>query len=137
MMVSRTSPFPRVSPDRLPTGLLLVGLMAAGPRSSAAQLRLSTLVGDRMGLQRDASVPVWGWAAAGDDIAVNFDGHTYTTTADATGSWKVTFPPHAAGGPYELTVVRKDERVEVRDVLVGDVWICSGQSNMEDRKSVV
>src|SRR2546428_2576199 len=112
MMLSGTSPGPRAPLRHLPAGVLLVALMAADPRSAAAQLRLSTLVGDGMVLQRDASVPVWGWAAPGDDIAVSFDGHTYTTRADVTGSWKVTFPPHAAGGPYELTVVRKDERVD-------------------------
>src|SRR2546426_9210936 len=104
MMPARTSSGPRAPLRHLPVGVLLVGLMAAGSGSSAAQLRLSTLVGDGMVLQRDASVPVWGWAAPGDDIAVSFDGHTYTTRADATGSWKVTVPPHAAGGPYQLTV---------------------------------
>jgi sialate O-acetylesterase len=120
----------RSRPDRF-ARLLVLCLMTAAPRAPAAQLRLSTLVGDGMVMQRDARVTIWGWADPGDEVTVTFNRRTYAARADAAGHWTVTLPPLAAGGPYDMTVARKAERVEVRDILVGDVWVCSGQSNME------
>jgi sialate O-acetylesterase len=113
-------------------GFLLLLLLAL-PHASAAELRLSRLVSDGMVVQRDVEVPVWGWAAADEDVTVTFRGAAYAARADASGAWRVRLPATAAGGPYEISVAAGDERVDVRDVLVGDVWICSGQSNMEWR----
>jgi len=104
---------------------------AALPTSSAAQLRLSRLIGDRMVMQRDAAVPVWGWAAPGNEVVVTFDGTTHTARADTAGSWTVTLPAMPAGGPHAMSVAAAGERIQLRDILVGDVWVCSGQSNME------
>lgn len=84
-----------------------------------------------MVMQRDVEVPVWGWADVDAEVAVTFRGATHTARADASGAWTVRLPPAGAGGPYEITVAAGDERLRVEDVLVGDVWICSGQSNME------
>lgn len=109
----------------------MLPLLLIVPAASAAELRLARLASDGMVMQRDLEVPVWGWAAAGDEVAVTFRGATYTARADASGAWTVRLPPTPAGGPYELTVAAGDERLRVEDVLVGDVWICSGQSNME------
>jgi sialate O-acetylesterase len=107
-------------------------MLTALPAPAAAQkLRLSRLITDGMVMQRDIGVPVWGWAAPGDEIAVAFNGGRYTVRAAPTGDWTVTLPPLPAGGPYDMTISDQTDRLHVRDILVGDVWICSGQSNME------
>ena len=111
--------------------LLPIALAMAAPATSHAQLRVSRLVGDHMVMQRGVAVPVWGWAPPGDAITVTFDGRRHATRADAKGAWQVTLPAMKAGGPHEMTVADRGERIAVRDILVGDVWICSGQSNME------
>ncbi|WP_460711057.1 sialate O-acetylesterase [Lysobacter terrae] len=83
-------------------------------------------------LQRDRALPVWGWAKPGAKVEVVFDGRRATTTAAADGAWRVELPAHAAGGPYVLNVREgNSDTVAVKDVLVGDVWLASGQSNME------
>ena len=113
-------------------GLLSLALATMLPATSAAQLRLSRLIADKMVMQRDIAVPVWGWGAApGAEVVVTFDGARHAGRADATGAWKVTLPAMRAGGPHAMTVASGDVRIPVRDILVGDVWLCSGQSNME------
>jgi sialate O-acetylesterase len=87
--------------------------------------------GDGTVLQRQAAVPVWGWADRGDTIVVTFDRRTYTALPDTSGRWTVRLPPRAAGGPFEMMVAGKRERLQVRNILIGDVWLCAGQSNME------
>lgn len=109
----------------------LTGAAAAQQPPQRGSLRLSRVIGDHMVMQRDAAVPVWGWAAPGDQVNVTFDGRTHTARADARGAWRVELPARRAGGPYELTVADGDQRIQLRDILVGDVWVCSGQSNME------
>jgi sialate O-acetylesterase len=94
-------------------------------------LRLARLFGDGMVVQRDAAIPVWGWAAPGDTVTVTFAGRTERATADGAGAWRVTFPAMAAGGPHSLTVQSGGERIALGDVMIGDVWVASGQSNME------
>lgn len=111
--------------------LAVLALMLGSAPSAAAQLRLARLFGDGMVMQRDAAVPVWGWAAPGAEVAVRFDGRTHTARAGADGAWRVALPPLPAGGPHEMTVAAGGERRTVRDILVGDVWVASGQSNME------
>jgi sialate O-acetylesterase len=89
--------------------------------------RLPALFADHMVLQRDAAVPVWGWAEAGAEVVVEFAGQKKTARADATGKWMAKLDPlSASADPREL----KAGSLVVRDVLVGDVWLCSGQSNM-------
>lgn len=96
-----------------------------------AELRLPSLFTNHMVLQRDMPAPVWGWAEPGDEVAVVFGDQTKTTTADDQGKWKVELDPLSLGEPRSLVVESNNDRLEVTDVLVGDVWICSGQSNME------
>jgi len=81
-------------------------------------------------LQRDKGIKVWGWAAPGEKIRVVLAGNAAATTADADGDWKAELPAMAAGGPHEMTVSGKNT-VKIADILVGEVWVCSGQSNME------
>jgi sialate O-acetylesterase len=95
-----------------------------------ASLTLAAVFSDHMVLQRDVPLPVWGWAAPGTAVAVTLAGNRAEAVAGADGRWAVTLPALPAGGPHTLTV-DAGETVTVADVLVGEVWICSGQSNME------
>jgi sialate O-acetylesterase len=111
-------------------GLLLLTLGAAGAHSAAAQVRLPRLVSDGMVLQRDAAVAVWGWAVPGEAVSVAFLGKTYRATTGPDGRWRVALPRLKPGGPFEMNIAGTN-RLTVRNILVGDVWLCSGQSNME------
>jgi hypothetical protein len=113
-----------------------VACLAAGEASAqdsthAAALRLPRLFGDGMVLQRGVHIPVWGWAPPRARVHVALDGADADATAAVAGRWKVTLPAHSAGGPHRLAVRAGSDSVVLHDVLVGDVWIASGQSNME------
>ncbi|UOG75415.1 sialate O-acetylesterase [Hymenobacter tibetensis] len=95
-----------------------------------ATIRLPALVGDHMVLQRDTKVPIWGWAAPGEKVTLTFQGKTYAAVPASTGKWQVTLPATPAGGPYTMTL-RGQNTLTIQDILVGDVWLASGQSNME------
>ncbi len=95
------------------------------------QLKVANVFTDHMVLQRNAAIPVWGWAAKGEKVSVSFHDQTKTATADKTGKWLLYLDNETAGGPYTLSVKTKKENLSLQDVLVGDVWVCSGQSNME------
>ena len=101
----------------------------AAPRPPA--LRLHGLFTDRMVLQRDRAAPVWGTARPGAEVTVRFAGRAACARAGRDGAWRAWLPPVPAGGPHELRVESEGARLRLRDVLSGDVWICSGQSNME------
>ena len=85
---------------------------------------------DHAVLQRDMPVPVWGSADPGEEVTVTIAGQTHKTKADDKGKWRVTLEPLKVGEPLTLVVEGKN-RVERNDILVGEVWLCSGQSNME------
>ncbi|SFQ83820.1 sialate O-acetylesterase [Hymenobacter arizonensis] len=108
--------------------VLLLSCSAA--REVTAQVRLPRLVSDGMVLQRDADVNVWGWAKPGEAVTVAFLGKTYKANTGADGQWRVKLPRLKAGGPYEMNV-KGSNQLTVKNILVGDVWLCSGQSNME------
>ncbi|QNE42325.1 sialate O-acetylesterase (plasmid) [Hymenobacter sp. NBH84] len=112
--------------------LLMLLLPASLGTSLVAQatVRLPALVGNHMVVQRDVPVPVWGWAAPGEQVAVTFRGRSYQATPNAAGRWQVALPATPAGGPYTITI-KGQNTLTVDDVLVGDVWLASGQSNME------
>ncbi|HEX5163363.1 MAG TPA: sialate O-acetylesterase [Steroidobacteraceae bacterium] len=92
---------------------------------------LHGLFTDHMVLQRDRPIRVWGGASAGDEITVTLAGATQTTRASGEGSWAVTLPAMPAGGPHTLAVRTAGRTQTAQDVMIGDVWLCSGQSNME------
>ncbi|WP_225309647.1 sialate O-acetylesterase [Larkinella humicola] len=96
-----------------------------------ADVRLPKIFGSHMVLQRRKPVPVWGWSDPNEKITVQFNNQTKTTKADKSGKWMVRLDPIEAGGPFALAVAGKKNTVTFDDVLVGEVWICSGQSNME------
>lgn len=114
------------------TVALLAFLLLAFALPAHAKIELPLLFSDGAVLQRDQPLPVWGWSTPGAKIEVAFDGRSAEATAAGDGTWHVELPAHAAGGPYTLTIrENSDDTVNVRDVLVGDVWLASGQSNME------
>ena len=94
-------------------------------------LWLPSVFSDHMVLQRDMPVPVWGTAIPGAEIAVTLGDHTVSATANENGCWKTRLPALSAGGPFTLSVVSKAASRRFSDVLVGEVWLCSGQSNMD------
>ncbi|MYN16937.1 glycoside hydrolase family 2 [Rugamonas sp. FT107W] len=111
--------------------LLALSLGCIGLPAQAAELGLAKLFSDHAVLQRDQPIAVWGTAGAGRQLTVTLGGKTATGSADAHGKWRVELPPQPAGGPYALTVASDAQTVSRSDVLVGDVYLCSGQSNME------
>lgn len=106
--------------------MCLCGMLGVADRLSAA-VRLPKLVGDRMVLQRDTELKIWGWADPGEKVTVRFRGAHYYAEADSLGRWRAMLPPQEPGGPFLMEV---NEKV-IRDVLVGDVYLCGGQSNQE------
>lgn len=103
----------------------------AKPSRSKPAITLSTLFVDHMVLQRDIPVPIWGETAPNTRVSVSFAGQTVKTKSDKDGKWKVTLEPLKAGGPFTLHIKARRSEALINDVLVGDVWVCSGQSNME------
>jgi sialate O-acetylesterase len=97
---------------------------------SVADVRLPAIFSDNMVLQRQMPVPVWGFADAGEQVTINISGQSKTVRADHDGKWMVKLAAMPAGGPFEMTV-RGDNAVTFTNVMVGEVWVCSGQSNME------
>jgi sialate O-acetylesterase len=111
--------------------LLAIAVLAVMPRTTRAELQVGLLFSDGVVLQRDQSVPVWGTASPGSEITVGFRGQAASARADAQGRWQVELAATHAGGPFDMKISMGEETLVVRDILVGDVWVCSGQSNME------
>ena len=111
--------------------LLAAMLAAATTTNATAAVRLPKTLSDHAVLQRDRPIHLWGWATAGAHLLLNFHAQTLATIADPRGAWSVYLQPESAGGPYALTISGDETDLVVNDLLVGDVWIASGQSNME------
>jgi sialate O-acetylesterase len=112
----------------------LIALLLLTRLSVSAQITMPEVFGDHMVLQRDLDIPVWGNAPTRTAVIVEFNDMQVKTLADETGKWNVYLPKCNAGGPYKLIVYNPADpthRIEFTDVLVGDVWLASGQSNME------
>jgi sialate O-acetylesterase len=99
------------------------------------QVRLPRLVRDSMILQRDANIKIWGWASKDEKISVKFNNKTYKTKADGGGNWLVILSPMKAGGPYTMDIAGKN-KIILKEILIGDVWFCSGQSNMVHQMNI-
>ncbi|MDB5120853.1 MAG: protein of unknown function acetylesterase [Sphingobacteriales bacterium] len=93
-------------------------------------IKLPRLISNGMILQRNAKINVWGWGSIGEKVSVKFNNKEYKTVTDAGGKWKVTLPQMNAGGPY-IMQIDANNHITLTDILLGDVWVCSGQSNME------
>jgi len=93
-------------------------------------VRLPLLVSDGMVLQRGDGVRIWGWADAGEEVTIKFNGGTYNAAADMDGNWAVMLSELRAGGPYDMEI-NADNHITLKNIMIGDVWVCSGQSNMD------
>jgi sialate O-acetylesterase len=110
--------------------VLAISFLAALQPAPAA-IKMPAIFGDHMVLQEDTKIPVWGWAAAGETVTVTFGGKSVATTTAADGTWRIDLPPVPANtAPQTLTIAGADS-VTFQDVVVGDVWLASGQSNMD------
>jgi sialate O-acetylesterase len=96
-----------------------------------AQVRTARIFGDHMVLQRNQHVPVWGTAGKNRKVSVKFNGQSISTKADDQGNWRVVLQPMKEGGPYTMTIASGKEVLMYSDIMMGEVWLCSGQSNME------
>jgi sialate O-acetylesterase len=94
-----------------------------------SQLRLPRLISDGMVLQRDTELKIWGWAGTGETVTVEFVGKIYSTETGADGKWEIMFERQQAGGPYSMEI-KASASITLKNILIGDVWVCSGQSNM-------
>jgi sialate O-acetylesterase len=118
-------------PRILRRNVIAIFLCTLGTASTVwAEVKLPAVFADNMVLQREIRIPVWGTAEPGEQVTVTVDDQRGTATADAEGRWRTEIGPVLSGGPYEMTVAGKN-RITFRNVVVGEVWICSGQSNME------
>jgi sialate O-acetylesterase len=112
---------------RVSIGCLLVAGWAA---FASAAVRLPAVIGDNMVLQRGQTVPIWGWADAGETVTVSMLGQTKSAQPNADGKWLVRLDALTAGGPHTMTV-KGHNTLTLKNILVGEVWLCSGQSNMQ------
>jgi len=96
----------------------------------AAQVKLPRLISDSMILQRDAKIKIWGWAAADEKVTVSFHNKSYSTITGKDGKWMIVLLTLHAGGPFDMQIDASNH-ITIKNILTGDVWICSGQSNME------
>src|SRR5690606_31544554 len=108
----------------------LIALLIFPAFTGLAQIKLPRLVSDGMILQRDTEVNLWGLASPNEPVSLNFQNKIYETSANADGEWLIKLPGHPAGGPFEMSFTGKN-KIIIKDVLFGDLWIASGQSNME------
>jgi sialate O-acetylesterase len=96
-----------------------------------AQVRVAEIYTDHMVIQRDTPVKVWGWASPGEQIQIQFGSKKYSAKTDNSGKWSIELDSQKAGGPYQMKISTYKEEQVISDILIGDVWLCSGQSNME------
>lgn len=99
--------------------------------SAVAAIKLPALVGDNMILQRNVKIPIWGWANPGEKIEVYFNKKHFKTTTGADSKWHLKLNSYKAGGPYTMEIKGDDNQITIKNILIGDVFVCSGQSNME------
>ena len=98
-------------------------------------LAIAPVFSSNMVLQRNKPIKFWGSADSGETITVKFNNESYTTSATNAGSWEIETPALGAGGPYSVAIIGNDKEIILENILIGDIWLCSGQSNMEFRLS--
>src|SRR5262245_47622526 len=113
------------------SGLSVSWLLLGLAHDARADVKLPSVIGSHMVLQRDKLLPIWGWADPGEDVTVQLGENKASTKADAKGSWKVMLPSMKASSKAHTLTVRGKNKIELEDILIGEVWIGSGQSNME------
>ena len=111
--------------------VVVLFVVASSVPQARADVKLPKVIGNHMVLQRDRALPIWGWADPGEEVTVKLDDARATAKADAKGDWKVVLPAVKADGKAHSMTVSGKNKIELDDILIGDVWIGSGQSNME------
>ena len=111
--------------------LMSAGIQPVHCQKAKAGLSLPYIFSDQMVLQRGQPIKIWGWALPDETIKVALGNEAVVGRSDEHGDWEVALPAMEAGGPYELEVACQDSSIRLRDILIGEVWLCSGQSNME------
>ncbi|OXB10363.1 hypothetical protein B0A68_22490 [Flavobacterium reichenbachii] len=109
---------------------LIVFILLIFSTFANANVRMPLIFSDGMVLQRNKEIPVWGFADANESVEIHFNKQIKKTQADKNGKWTVNLSAEKAGGPFELIIIGKN-KITIKNILVGEVWICSGQSNME------
>lgn len=113
------------------TKFLSILLVACATLSSTAAIKIPAIFSDNMVVQRNAPVKVWGWSGKNSSIQVVFNGQTVKSKSDKKGYWNATLKPMNPGGPFEMKISNASETIVLKNILIGDVWLGSGQSNME------
>jgi len=111
-------------------GFILLAITAGHCRNVIADIKLPVVISDNMVIQENAEIPIWGWASAGEQVTVSILSQKHTAYADANGQWRVVLEPLTSKLPLEMKVQGKNT-VTVQNILTGEVWLASGQSNME------
>lgn len=109
---------------------IIIAVVLLNSHVTLGQVRLPRLVSNGMILQREIPVNIWGWASPGEKVELSFNSQTFVTITTAEGKWKIVLPEQKAGGPFSMTITASNQ-INLRNILFGDVWLCSGQSNME------
>lgn len=109
---------------------IIIAVVLLNSHVTLGQVRLPRLVSNGMILQREMPVNIWGWASPGEKVELSFNSQTFVTITTAEGKWKIVLPEQKAGGPFSMTITASNQ-INLKNILFGDVWLCSGQSNME------
>ena len=115
---------------RITGWVILLILFTSLSAQVRAAIRLPKIIGDHMVLQCDQTAPIWGWAEPGEKITLKFKGKTYTAVANIDKGWALKLPAQKQGGPYDMEI-EGENTIKLTNILIGDVYVCSGQSNME------
>ncbi|MEY2916993.1 MAG: hypothetical protein RIS73_707 [Bacteroidota bacterium] len=115
--------------------LVFIALLIIFLKPASGQVKLPAIIRDSMVLQRNAPIKIWGWAANGEKVIVKFNAKTYKTKTAANGKWMVILPPVKAGGPFTMDISGSN-KISLKEILIGDVWVCSGQSNMVHQMNI-
>jgi len=115
---------------KIKKSLLAICFCSIATCRADAQVKLPQLIRDSMILQRDAKINIWGWASNGEKIRVRFNNKTFKSITGSDHKWMLRLPAMKAGGPYVMEISAKN-RITLHNILIGDVWVCAGQSNME------
>ncbi len=122
----------RINSSRLTALILCSLILLVNAGAALANVKLPSIIGDNMVLQRGKQVTIWGWANPGEEVmaSVSWHGMKWAVTADEEGKWSFKMNSPDAGGPYEMTISGKNV-ITIKNILVGEIWVCSGQSNMQ------
>jgi len=114
------------------SGFTILFLLSAHTNS---QVKLPAIMRDSMILQRDDRINIWGWASKNEKVKIKFNGKSYKASTGTDGKWLVRLSPMKAGGPYTMEISARN-KIVINEILVGDVWFCSGQSNMVHQMNI-